>query len=161
MICELCGVQIKQGKKIMFVGAAVIACNDCAVNGRIIGEIKEAVAEKQNKDKEISGQVSVFGEREYEIVENFSHKIKNTREKKKLKQEDFAKHINEPLAYIKRIESGFVPSMTVIEKIEKFLGINLTKKRENITFPKIDKSTDAMTLGDIAIIKKKDRKSVV
>ncbi len=155
MICGICGMQMKEGKKIIFMGTNVIACVDCAVNGRIIGDVKEEVAKKIDKSQEISEQASIFGEPEYEVVENFSHKIKNTREKKGLKQDDFAKHINEPLAYIKRIESGFVPSIMVIEKIEKFLNINLTKKRENIALPKIDKSKDVMTLGDIAIIKKK------
>ncbi len=157
MICELCGAQIKQGKKIMFAGAMTVVCSDCAVNGRIICDVREQIAEKKEQDKadkEIS-PATVLGEPEYEVVENFSNKIKNTREKKGLKQEDFAKHINEPLAYIKRIESGFVPSIMVIEKIEKFLGINLTKKRENIALPKIDKSKDVLTLGDVVVIKKK------
>ncbi len=119
MKCELCGAQIKQGKKIMFMGAPVIVCDECAVNGRIIGDVREQVAEKKkqdNADKEIS-PATVLGEPEYEIVENFSHKIKDIREKKNLKQEDFAKHINEPVAYVKRIESGFVPPIAVIEKI--------------------------------------------
>jgi len=157
MLCELCGAQIKQGKKIMFMGAVITVCDVCAVNGRIIGNVQERIAEKKEHtqtDKEIS-PAAMLGEPEYEVVENFSYKIKDAREKKGLKQEDFAKHINEPLAYIKRIESGFVPSITVIKKIEKFLGINLTKNRENIVLPKIDKSKEVMTLGDVVVIKKK------
>ncbi len=157
MKCELCGAQIKHGKKIMFIDAPVIVCDECAVNGRIIGDVREQIAEKKkqdNADKEIS-PATVLGEPEYEIVENFSYKIKNIREKKNLKQEDFAKHINEPVAYVKRIESGFVPPIAVIEKIEQFLNINLIKKRERVVLPKIDKSKDVLTLGDVVVIKKK------
>lgn len=140
----------------MFMGAKIITCDDCAVNGRVIGEIKEDITEKQNvKGKEISEPSSVFTEPEYVVVENFNIKIKKAREKKGLKQEDFAKHINEPISYIKRIESGFIPSMTIIEKIERFLGINLTKKRKDIVLPKIDKSKDVLTLGDVVVIKRK------
>ncbi|CEG11188.1 putative Predicted transcription factor (Eukaryotic MBF1 related) [groundwater metagenome] len=157
MKCELCGAQIKHGKKIMFMGTPIIVCDECAVNGRIIGDVREQIAEKKkqdNADKEIS-PATVLGEPEYEIVENFSHKIKDIREKKNLKQEDFAKHINEPVAYVKRIESGFVPPIAVIEKIEQFLNINLIKKRERVVLPKIDKSKDVLTLGDVVVIKKK------
>ncbi|MDI6730483.1 MAG: multiprotein-bridging factor 1 family protein [Candidatus Altarchaeum sp.] len=157
MKCELCEAQKKHGKKIMFMGAPVIVCDECAVNGRIIGDVREQIVEKKkqdNTDKEIS-PATVLGEPEYEIVENFSHKIKDIREKKNLKQEDFAKRINEPVAYVKRIESGFVPSITVIQKIEQFLNINLIKKRERVVLPKIDKSKDVLTLGDVVVIKKK------
>lgn len=159
MKCELCGARIRHGKKIMFMGAPIIVCDECAVNGRIIGDVKEQIPEKKKKkqgstNKEIS-PADFLGEPEYEVVENFNYKIKNAREKKNLKQEDLAKHINEPVAYIKRIESGFIPPINVIKKIERFLNIKLTKKRESIVLPKIDKSKDTLTLGDVVVIKKK------
>jgi len=151
MRCEICGKQTKEGKKIVFMGAVIVACNDCAVNGRIISDIREEIPKKEKKMPE----KPVFKELEYEVVENFGMKIKNAREKKGLKQEEFAKHINEPVAYIKRIEQGFVPPINVIQKIERFLGINLTKKPENFILPKIDKKDSTTTLGDVAVIKKR------
>lgn len=158
MICELCGARIKQGKRIVFIGAVIVVCNDCAVNGRIVGEIREQTFEKRKGDKIEISPSNIFVEPEYEVVENFSYKIKSVRERKGLKQEDLARHINEPVAYVKRIESGFIPPITVIKKIEKFLGINLTKKKEIISLPKIDKSNDALTLGDVVVIRKDNSK---
>ena len=86
------------------------------------------------------------------IVPGYGRIIKKKREELGLKQEDFARKINEKVSLIHNIESEhFEPSINLARKIERFLKIKLVEQFEEQLSGKSKKltSTDEMTIGDI------------
>lgn len=86
------------------------------------------------------------------LKSNFYEIIKNSRNKMNLKQEELARKINEKPSVIKRIEEGWEPSTTLINKLEKFFNIKLTEKSEQ---EKIERKTskERLTIGDVVEIR--------
>jgi putative transcription factor len=160
MICDLCG---KSGKlyKVELEGSRVIACESCAKYGKVLHEVKEEVSKKKDmKEKESAQtrQIQKGPEVIQIIVKDYSTKIKNAREKRQIKQEDFAKLVNIKDSLLLHIESGKMePNMDLAHKLEKALGIRLI---EEITLePEVKseklKTNGPMTLGDLINIKKR------
>ena len=91
----------------------------------------------------------------FSILPNFSELIKERREKLTLKQEDFAKKINEKVSLIHKMETGhYEPNMKLAKKIERFLRVKITGEdgEENETMGKSD--SGSFTLGDFITVKK-------
>lgn len=159
MQCEICGKYMDEGKKIKLMGATITVCEGCSRHGKVIatvGAVKKKPAEKL-VPKPIELKIA---EPEEVIVEGFSSIIKNARERLNMKQEDLAKNIKEPVSVVRRIESGFEPTLDIAKKIENVLKVKLIEKSEKFELPekfmaKIDKSTEELTLGDIVIVKNK------
>ncbi|MGV8161834.1 MAG: multiprotein bridging factor aMBF1 [Candidatus Nanoarchaeia archaeon] len=164
MNCDLCG---KSGilYKAEVEGARVNACETCAKHGKIFHEIKqETPKEKAREEKRVR---ELFERREAAktptvtelIVKDYAQRIKNAREKKGLKQEDFAKNINEKESLLQQLESGRMePNMILARKLEHALGIKLVEEYvENPEDSKKDKpkSNGPMTLGDMINIKRR------
>ncbi|MEM3653947.1 MAG: multiprotein-bridging factor 1 family protein, partial [Candidatus Bathyarchaeia archaeon] len=97
---------------------------------------------------------------EFEIVEDCARKIKNAREKAKIKQEELAKRINEKLSVIQKIEAGkMVPDLRLARILEHFLKIKLIVPKSEPVVPTNSKIPE-LTFGDIVKIKSKDKKSL-
>lgn len=157
MICDLCG---KSGKmyKAEIEGSRMVVCESCAKYGKVLHEIKPQEAQKK-KESSTAREVSKAPETIQMIVKDYSLKIKNAREKKGIKQEDFAKIINEKESLLHQLESGKMePSIVLAEKLQKALGIKLI---EEITLEPDEKKdglkphSGPMTLGDLINIKKR------
>ena len=75
-----------------------------------------------------------------------------------LKQEDFAKKINEKLSVVSGIESGrHKPSMELAKKIGRFLRISLVEEIEDKEEEKIagKGASEELTIGDLIKIRKR------
>lgn len=161
MQCELCGKYMEVGSKIRVIGAVMTVCEGCSKHGKVIEVIRKKPPPvdkvKQEKKEKAFVREAKVDEPEESIIEDFSLIIKKTREHLNMKQEDFAKNINEPLSMVKRIETGFEPTLGVAMKIEDVLKIKLIRKMDKFEIPKIDKSGEKLTLGDVVKIKSRQK----
>lgn len=130
--CEMCGKTNIQPIKVEVEGVKMTICKACAPYGK---RIATSTANKRPRTFFTKSRTRPSNPDENKrIVKNYSFLIKETREQKNLKQEDFAKKINEKESLLHKVESGHIkPSFRLARKIGRFLHINLI---ENI--PKID-----------------------
>lgn len=149
--CDLCGKE-SELYKTLIEETELNVCKKCSEFGRVLGKIRtEHVKEKKKKEKKIK---PIEKEVIQIIVPNYSRLIKEAREKLNLKQEDFAKKINEKQNLIHLIEtSKFEPSINLAKKLEKFLKIKLVEEHEEIREDKKETKTDTFTIGDFIKVK--------
>ena len=151
-LCDMCGKETNLVVALI-EGTELNVCSKCAKFGKILRRVieekpiekigRKVIKEEADEEEIIEG-----------IVEGYGKLIKEAREKLGLKQEDFAKKINEKVSLIHNIESEHhEPSLKLAGKIEKFLKIKLIEqtKLEN---DKFDKMTDnQVTVGDLIKLK--------
>ena len=149
--CDMCG---KESEIFLtnIEGTELNVCNGCSKFGKVIRKVSvQPVTQRETRQKQS------FQEEETATIikEGFGNLIKNAREKLGLKQEDFAKKINEKTSLIHGLESEHhEPSIRAAEKIEKLININLV---EEIKLEKTNlehKDSGALTIGDMIKIKK-------
>lgn len=147
MQCELCGTETKLFKAVV-EGTELTVCKSCAGHGKIIKAIFQKKPEK--KKQAIKSKIQEPEEEEL-LIPNFAKKIRKEREKRKLKQEDFAKKINIKASLLHKIESGsFEPSLEMARKLERALGIRLiVKEKIEKTIVAKGKSSENITIGDL------------
>ena len=152
MNCDMCG---KESKLMVALveGTEMNVCSQCAKFGKIIRRVKEPVIEKKNaavKEEEPEEEAIQV------IVNDYAKIIKDKREQRGMKQEDFAKKINEKESLIHNIESRrFKPGIKLAEKIEKFLGIKLIEEYKEEHIVKKTEPGEGMTIGDMINLSKK------
>src|SRR3989344_9054884 len=102
MNCEICG---SEGNlfKTLIEDSELNVCKECSRFGKVISAV-EIETEKQRKEY----RVTTFPDKEIVqvIVPDYSEIIKKKREELGLKQEEFAKKINEKESLIHKIETG-------------------------------------------------------
>ena len=149
--CEMCG---KEDNLILveLEGSRLNVCSSCGKHGRRIGApvIKRKV--KFTKPKKV-----VKEEVEEELITDFAVKLRKAREKRGLKQEDFAKLLNEKESLLQKWEAGsLTPKIKVAKKLERMLRINFVKKIEDAKLPLNSTSKSGeMTLGDFVKVRKR------
>ena len=149
----MCGSEGKLYKAII-EGSQLNVCHECSKFGKVIGIIEQKVAYNaktwQNKNPEPQKEVMDI------VVDDYAEKIKKKREQLGLKQEEFAKKINEKESLIQNIESGhYEPPIGLAKKIQGFLKIRLVEEHEESHERQKETKTDAFTIGDFIKIKKK------
>lgn len=156
MPCEMCGKESERYLKVSLEGSMLSVCFNCSKYGKKINAPKRRF--KSNKP------LVQEGETELVLVPNFHEIIEKARQNKNIKQEDFAKQLNEKESLIHQIETGHInPSNSLAKKIEKHLGIKILEEiEENLDIeeklPKQDNlSSDTLTIGDL--IKSKMKKN--
>jgi len=136
-------------------GSLLNLCDGCSKFGKVMSVVKEDVKAEPRKAVVISK--AKIKEEEYilSVVDNYGEKIKKKREELKIKQEDFAKKINEKVSLIHKIEIGQLePSVNLARKIEKFLNIRLIEQQE-LKHDKLGKTKgESFTIGDFIKVKK-------
>jgi len=152
MNCDMCGKE-----SILMValveGTEMNVCSQCARFGKIVRKVQEAqaigkkkAAAKEEKPEEEIIQV---------IVDDYAKIIKDKREQMGMKQEDFAKRINEKESLIHNIESGrFKPGIVLAEKIENFLGVKIIEEYKEEHLTKKPDAGEGMTIGDMINLNK-------
>jgi uncharacterized protein (TIGR00270 family) len=91
--------------------------------------------------------------------------VKNARERLGLKQEDFAKNINEHKSLIHQVESEHIkPSIVFARKLERALHIKIVEEmksedeeaqKDSATRPGSRNRSEGLTFGDMITVKKK------
>jgi len=161
--CPICGSIIwGKGIKVLIEGAKIVVCQVCAKHGKkIITPEKSVVRQTRNLQLRRDFKKSEF-EDNFEIVDDFNHRIRKVRQTLKLNQDQFAQKLNEKPSLIRRIEAGKVqPTIKLAKKIEKVYKIKLLEKTNkveaSIQTDKFLKKPTGSSLGDIAFIKKKKK----
>ncbi len=154
MQCEMCGKD-KNLVIAIIEGTEMNVCNECAKFGKVIKKIEP---EPKLKEKKKIEEV-IKEEKKREVIQiinpDYGDIIKKKRESLGLKQEEFAKRINEKISIIHKIETGnFEPSIALARKIERFLKIKLIEQyeEEHGKLRKIE--SDTLTIGDLLKSKK-------
>jgi len=166
MQCETCGKHFIEGKKVKIEGCVAVCCNECARYGQIVGDVRphveppkkpviaQAAKSAPTLSKVLAAELSVPT-----LKEEYGKVIKDAREKRGLKMEDFAKMLNEPESLIHRIESNkFEPSDGLAHKIESALRIKLFEKSSSMILAGGGHGANKdLTLGDVVVVKKKEK----
>ncbi|MEM0021345.1 MAG: multiprotein bridging factor aMBF1 [Fervidicoccaceae archaeon] len=165
LYCELCGSPIVgKSYKVSVEGVSLTVCEKCyrkqsakakekamPVENRAQHALKETSSRnvKQKAKKEI----------ELEVVDDYSTRIKEARERMGLSLLVLSQKVMEKETVLKRVEQGRLrPSIDLARRLEKALGIKLLE-------PVVDEGSSKMsaeiedetevTLGDIVNIRKK------
>jgi putative transcription factor len=139
--CELCGKSTDKLYKVYIEGTILSVCKDCLKYGKLVDENESVIKENKLKIKEIVGEV---------IDENYNKILIKYREEHKLRQEDMAKLLGIKESLYKSIENKkIIPDINLAKKIEKTLGIKITKKE--VLTEKINNKDNKnyITVGDI------------
>ena len=144
MQCELCGAEGRL-YKVKIEGSIMNVCEKCKRFGTPISTYHKPINYKKKK-KTIEKPEIIE-----EIVPDYANLIREARESHKMKQDEFARKINEKDSIIHKIETGhFKPSLKLAKKIEKFFGIKLIQEIED-SDNKVKTSDDTgsgFTIGD-------------
>lgn len=163
MRCEVCGHKIHSEPITAIIeGARLTVCVECSKHGKIVAQDDYTLKTKptgktttptvhvpiivQKKKPEVKVQIT------QEIVEDFSTKIRQARERLGLTHEDLGKRINEKSSVIAKLETGKMePNNVLATKLEHALKIKLlTPITEEKTQAQIPKTANReMTLGDL------------
>ncbi|MFX0097189.1 MAG: multiprotein bridging factor aMBF1 [Candidatus Hodarchaeota archaeon] len=168
MHCEICGQTIQTPKYVSVEGARLIVCANCTRFGSPVRP--PSISPERKKAKVVKSKLStrtrtgrpVENETDFELVEDFSVRVKTAREKRGLKQEDLGKMIKEKASTISKIETGrYRPTEKTIKKIEIALEIDLHESSPTaIESPKRGaRKSPSLTLGDLIVIKERKKKS--
>ncbi len=146
--CDMCGRETRLFKTDV-EGSILNLCKECSKFGKFIAAVKVEDKAVRKKGKEVKLEKAKEEEVILTIVSDYGDRIKNKREQLGIKQEDFAKKINEKKALIHKIETNqFEPSVSLARKIERFLNIKLIEMEE-VRVGKVDKAKeDHFTIGD-------------
>ena len=145
----MCG-SIGKLYKTIVEDAQLNVCHECSKLGKVIDVIRQ-----DNMKMEVQRNEYSTPETMQIIVTDYAEKIKRKREILGLKQEDFAKKINEKESLIQKIESGhFEPSIVLAKKIGNFLKIKLIEDYQEEQEKQTKTKTGPFTIGDFIKIKK-------
>jgi putative transcription factor len=151
-LCEMCG---KESQLILaeIEGGELNVCSGCVKYGTVQKKThnKNFVPVRKNFSKQNTP--------EFKVVGNYSDLLRSARENKGMKQEDFAKFLNEKESIFTKWESGSLkPRLDVARRLERVLGIKLVERDEikSVDSEKKKKGgSDEFTLGDFIKIKKR------
>ncbi|HJX05926.1 MAG TPA: multiprotein bridging factor aMBF1 [Candidatus Nanoarchaeia archaeon] len=164
-MCDMCSSD-EIVYKIELEGTMLNVCEKCSSFGRVIGRIKQAEPVKAKKKQGRIAQAASEGmlkpkkttETVQLVVSNYSDIIKRGRERLGLKQEEFAKKLNEKESVIHKLESGQIkPNIDLARKLERFLKVALVEEVEIEGGEGVSDArkgaTDNLTIGDMINIR--------
>lgn len=168
--CEMCGREIsaRAGIRVNIEGAVMTLCPTCFA--RYSSGRRREAGDKAPQSPPPSGKkAKPSGESQrkarpgpriekYEVVKDFSERIREARERQGMSARDLANMIRESENIVKRIESGkLVPTIELARRIEGVLKIQLV-------VPSVDQEAESppsrqepvnITLGDVLQLRKK------
>jgi len=161
--CEVCGSRIRGTPyRAMIEGAKLTVCGKCVKLGSIFWEAKseprlKKVAKRLPQPVLATKKKPVKLQATLELVEDFSSRVRQAREKLRLSQEDLGRKLNEKVSLLRKIEIGkMTPDHRLAEKLEHALKITLLVPfSEPKISPKILSRPQEVTLGDILNVKKR------
>lgn len=152
MECELCGRNIKRGVYVEVQGSLLLVCAQCAKkHGKIVAEVNFEEKRLEREPKITRRRQEIIEE----VIPDFGKVIKEAREKLGLTREELAKNVAIAESYLRRIENEEVePDQKTLRKLEKFLGIKLTRIVEEEVV-KGEEEKEEVTLADIVELREK------
>jgi len=136
LLCELCGSE-EAVTKMNVEGAQLHLCSKCSgVREMPVAKVVLQTLKPMREEPTIV------------IREDFSKIIRASREKMNLTQEQVAVKISEKSNVVKRIEEGWEPPFSLLEKLERFFKVSL---KEGVADTKIKTKSEkkSLTIGDV------------
>lgn len=120
--CEVCGKTVSNPRRIDLDGVILDVCEECMKLGKEIPreKLRAVMSRRIVKEEE-------FEQEPRELIPDFSKRIRDARDKRKLKQEEAAQKMGISPSLLRRIEGGFKPDEKTLSKISRFYGISLYK----------------------------------
>lgn len=176
--CELCGRNMKgRGRNVTIEGASMLVCPQCASKfaGQTISSETRPMAAPRTRpswvgspEKQKPAQRSRSSAPQskpkhgvllddMELIEDYAEKIRTTRQRKQLSQEDLAQKIGERISTLQSIEAGRLkPTGKTIRGLERELEISLLEPVGTTPIKTSkDRSVAGPTLGDRVVVKRK------
>ncbi len=142
-MCEMCGVRGSLYRANV-EGTMLSVCRKCAGFGRVVGREEKAVQAAKPKPVEKKPELLQV------IVGGFGPIIRSARERRGLKQKEFARAIAEKESLVQKLESGsFEPSIQLARKIESFLKVKLVEQHEEKHEAGFRAAQPSLTIGDV------------
>jgi len=160
--CELCGRK-EAINNCEIEGTMMKVCEDCSRFGSVKGKSNSRIVVSEKKK-------IVSNDPEYVFVQGYGLLVKNARERTGLKQEDFAKSINEHKSLIHQVEIEHIkPNILLARKLERTLHIRIVDEVKNEKYEASEESktlnstgrlastpkAQGLTLGDMMNVRKK------
>ena len=150
--CDLCGKVDGQLNRTLIEGVELNVCSDCSKFGKVLAPVKRDSPKEQHR---MMQKAESKGEKVKLLLEDYAEIIKKKREEMGLSQKDFGSKINEKESTIHHIETGTLePSLSLAQKLERFLGVKLIEEHEEGHETVKKKSEGGFTLGDFIKVKK-------
>jgi putative transcription factor len=141
--CELCGKK-PSVYDCEIEGTMMKVCSDCARFGKVKNASNVKIVVQDSKRP-------VMRELEYSFVQGYGLIVKNARERLDLKQEDFAKKINEHKSLIHQVESEHIkPSIVLARKLEKALHIKIVEEIKSQEYESEEESKTLNATGRLS-----------
>jgi len=157
MHCELCGKEIVgKPKRVAIEGAELETCSFCGSFGTEIRRT-QGLTEPKGKGalRTRARYRDIYRQMEGELDPDFDEIVKGARERANLTQEQLAGKIMEKALVIKKIErKELTPDDKLRKKLEKALNVNLLIEL-GAEKPRPDKRSGNLTLGDVAVVKRR------
>ncbi len=145
--CDMCGKETSLVTADV-EGVEMRVCSPCSKFGTVKAEstMLQFQPKKIHKDPALR------------VISNYASVVRQTREKRNLSQEDFARFLQERESIVAKWEQGKMqPSVEVARRLEKLLGISLIEDDADVFFTKKKtfSNSQAFTLGDFIKVRKK------
>ena len=135
-VCELCGKDVPETRPTWIEGTQLKLCRDCQKFGdkvkpgakesptKVIIESRLQQRERRMRTRDVYQE-----EENWELVEDYSKRIREAREGREWKVETMAAKINERASLLAKLEAGNMkPTDELVVKLEKELNIVLMEK---------------------------------
>jgi len=160
--CEVCGHEIfGQPYYRVIEGGRMTVCGRCAQFSNQEWDPRKPMAQTRRRRTAANARPRRRSDIEVaestELVENYGELIRKTRQRKGMTVEDFAKKLSEKESVIKKLEKEQLnPTMTLVRKVERALGITLIEEAEVGTGTVLTRPMGPRTLGDMIKLKTKE-----
>ena len=149
--CDMCG---REDRLVLveLEGSQLNVCSNCGKHGKRVGAPAVKKGIRNFKPRKIE-KVEI----EEEVVVDFAVKLRKAREKRGLKQKEFADLLNEKESLLQKWEAGsLIPKINVAKKLERMLGMNFVIQiKDAKEAPKLESTAGEMTLGDFIKFRKR------
>jgi len=152
-VCDLCGKEVDKLVRAEIEGTELGVCGRCSKFGRILRRVKN---DEERKKVLLPRKRLVVEEIEERVVFDCAERIRKAREKKGMKQEEFAKLLSEKESLVQKWEGGSLrPRIETARKLEKILGIGLVERLEEGKVELKATKSGEITLGDVISIRRR------
>jgi len=143
-------------------GATLIVCQQCSSLGTRLPSFSDKLRRPVIAPSHTHAPIERLPKavEESDLIEEYSHVIKEGREKLGISQQDLAFKAKEKLTVIQKIEIGkMLPTMRLSKELEHILRVRLLVPREELDLPAPPRRaapSHVVTLGDVALVRHKE-----
>jgi len=159
MRCEVCGREIiGPPQRRIIEGAKLTVCPRCAAFGTDVWTVgkqpsmrtpKTNIARTQAQRRPILRN-DVETVEQFDFIENYGAEIRKARQRLGLSEKDLAMKMQEKESVIKKLEKEeLTPDLRNIQKIKRYLNLDIVERAETEKGPILAKPTGPKTIGDM------------